>query len=78
MTFEEDFILKEKKSDFGKPTSPLDIGNPSHGGNLTEKTVKIKKMKREEDKIRSAQRSSSETQPWYVTNHRGEPHLVPH
>ena len=31
--------------------------------------IKIKKMKR---------RSSSETLPWYVTNHRGEPPMVPH
>ena len=39
---------EREKSDFGKPSSPLDIGNPSHGGNLTEKIVKKKKMKREE------------------------------
>ena len=26
------------------------MGNSSHGGNLTEKTVKMKKMKRDEEK----------------------------
>ena len=73
MTFEEDFIVKEKSQTLESQFLLWDIGNPSHGGNSTEKTVKKKKMKREEEK-----RSSSETQPWYVTNHRGEPPLVPH
>ena len=78
MTFEEDFIVKEKSQTLESQFLLWDIGNPSQGGNSTEKTVKKKKMKREEDKIRWAQRSSSETLPWYVRNHRGEPDLVPH
>ena len=78
MTFEEDFIVKEKSQTLESQFLLWDIGNPSHGGNSTEKTVKKKKMKREEASTTAAQRISSETLPWYVTNHRGEPPMVPH
>ena len=61
MTFEEDFIVKEKSQTLECQFLLWTLETLSHGGNWTEKTVMEKKKKREEEKIRLAPRSSSKT-----------------